>query len=121
MLGTLIHGTKPSWRVEINTLRAARRQPAVDSSQPIFFSAMLEQLNEELPGNLKCSESTSGKETLINPGLRFFMMLVSSADLEGMLARTGCYIIQHYAVISRTRATHTYIILEEKNNRNLDK
>jgi len=34
-------------------------------------------------------------------------MLVSSADLlEGMLlVRTGRYIIQHFAVISRTRAT----------------
>jgi len=34
-------------------------------------------------------------------------MLVSSTDLlEGMLlVRTGCYIIQHFAVISRTRAT----------------
>jgi len=39
------HGTNTSGRVEINTLGAARRQPAVDSSQPILFSAMLEQLN----------------------------------------------------------------------------
>jgi hypothetical protein len=31
------------------------------------------------------------------------LVSTSSADLEGKLTRTGRYIIQHFAVISRTR------------------
>ena len=45
-------------------------------------------------------------------------MLVFSADPEGML-RNGHYVIEQYAVTSRTRATpyasHMYIILEKSN------